>query len=897
MAQPTSTKSSSNGNGIANLDRKDPEIARKIIEKLLPEEQTRMTILGVLAKLILVAHEKPDKWGITLDWNVVSLNVGGGLVALRINANRLGCAFIDATLPLSPQPLETFKRVPNSHWRLCPVTEWLPDLPVTAPAIFEFIRLTNSKSQTALIKQSKDAHSSGVLRYLEQELNIKLPDPDYLVATTHPTDISDNATPNFPLNTIFYGPPGTGKTYETAHSAVQIIDGATPVDRSELMQRYRELQRLGRIGFVTFHQSYSYEDFVEGIRPVMDQDAAGATSPRYEITDGILKRMALEALAATLSSDGNADSRNRAIDFLRYGKESLNALNESEDMFEGIDEEKPEEIEIRPTSPTSTVSTNVPLTLVMIDRTRWKPYVIGKDVIPEGTPAWQTYRKDKSKEFVFEGRKQKIRYGKVWPLSSFAEFKALVNEVNREDSDFILLPSNEQDAVVPASVQKVDINELDGPDVQVEFTTAGISMPSVTLRGSLAKFCQGLLWIVQKPYYPPPLEKRWWLPKNYLARMPAAVSQVPYNDSGLDSLMAKFYHQMEMEPERRYQLGGAEVYRNYVFEKSSSGDLQWRTEHIHQDDLEGVTKGIIRPEKMVNVWQTYINHPKITSPQANKMTGQRVPAYAVLFNELKRIQQEQEGLSPLPEAPEETSVDDATIKETPRYVLIVDEINRGNVSKILGELITLLEDDKRVGKENQLTVTLPYSREPFSLPSNLYLIGTMNTADKSLALLDIALRRRFDFQELTPDFGKCEPALSPIMCSVLDELNRRIILRKDRDHRIGHAFFMNVGAEAKVFDNVFRRKIIPLLQEYFFNDWAGVMYALGEPNGGGFIRTIPGSENEGTRNRWQWFSDAETMSVFSPYSQLINNYKLANNSVQSSQAVEASEEDDTNAAG
>jgi 5-methylcytosine-specific restriction endonuclease McrBC GTP-binding regulatory subunit McrB len=195
-------------------------------------------------------------------------------------------------------------------------------------------------------------------------------------------------------------------------------------------------------------------------------------------------------------------------------------------------------------------------------------------------------------------------------------------------------------------------------------------------------------------------------------------------------------------------------------------------------------------------------------------------------------------------------------KNFPPYVLIIDEINRGNISRIFGELITLIEDDKRHGTSNALTVTLPTSREPFTVPPNLYLLGTMNTADKSLALLDVALRRRFDFEELAPDFNVCSkfPALRPLM----DELNARLELRKDRDHRIGHAFFMNVGSVDE-FNTVFRRKVVPLLQEYFFNDIDGARYVLGEANGtreDGFLRPLKG-EAKWQRNRWRWFTDVE----------------------------------------
>ena len=171
------------------------------------------------------------------------------------------------------------------------------------------------------------------------------------------------------------------------------------------------------------------------------------------------------------------------------------------------------------------------------------------------------------------------------------------------------------------------------------------------------------------------------------------------------------------------------------------------------------------------------------------------------------------------------------------YVLIIDEINRGNTSRIFGELITLIESTKRAGSDEAMDAVLPYSQETFTVPDNLYIIGTMNTADRSLALIDTALRRRFDFIEKIPDVTLIKDKKSgiPIVIGgvdipkMLETINDRIEVLYDREHTIGHAFFMKLTDDSTIRDlaSVFRRNILPLLEEYFFEDWKKICQVLG----------------------------------------------------------------------
>lgn len=476
------------------------------------------------------------------------------------------------------------------------------------------------------------------------------------------TNTENRTKMKFPLNQILYGAPGTGKTFKTKELAVEIITGNKIKNREELTKEYDRLKKNNQINFTTFHQSISYEDFVEGIKPVLkseDEDEDKITKDsqiEYEIKDGIFKKLCQlsEGVTSKVEVVENFNFQNK--DFFKMslgGKHRLEKHNWS-------------------------IKNN----LIFLG---W-----GGD-----------------KDF---SRLNKIKDWKLFRDAFKKDFPDLVSETKYVIQAVYIF-------------QKMKIGDI-----------------VIISKGNKIIDAIGII-------------------------------------------------------ESEYFFDDTKDIDHYQFRK-----VKWLATDMNVSPEIFVSKGISQQ----TIYQFYNDDINIEA-----------------FNENFKKQ---------------------TLKEEPKkHVLIIDEINRGNISAIFGELITLIEEDKRKGilKPNieALEVELPYSREKFSVPDNLYIIGTMNTADRSVESLDTALRRRFSFVEMQPnlDVLKEEHITNGIisidthvvdMVKMLEMINKRIEILIDKDHKIGHSFFINISNFQEL-QLVFKDKIIPLLEEYFFGDFGKIGLILG----------------------------------------------------------------------
>lgn len=280
-----------------------------------------------------------------------------------------------------------------------------------------------------------------------------------------------------------------------------------------------------------------------------------------------------------------------------------------------------------------------------------------------------------------------------------------------------------------------------------------------------------------------------------------------------------------------------------VKEITDKGNLRIKPESI---DSLTYTVSYARTKKLHEAFPDLSVIKNIDKEFRSVIGGSNSTAYwAVLNNINKKINKRQ------------SSKDISAVLPPVNHVLIIDEINRGNVSAIFGELITLIEDSKREGMDEALQVTLPYSKERFSIPSNLYIIGTMNTADRSVEALDTALRRRFVFEEMLPKPEILDQSIFGVKTSaILKRINQRLEKLIDRDHCIGHAYF--IGKDESTIIDSFYRSIIPLLQEYFFGDYGKIGLVLGK----GFIRLKKADCNVFAEFDYDYVDDLESKPIY-----------------------------------
>jgi hypothetical protein len=493
-----------------------------------------------------------------------------------------------------------------------------------------------------------------------------------------------------PINLILYGPPGTGKTFSTAAEAVRLCGEPVPQDRAQIKTVYERLVAAGRIEFVTFHQSMSYEDFVEGRQPMTGGDGDGEAESagfRLETVHGIFRRIAKRAETSRGRSSGDDMI---TLEGRQVFKMSIGEANNPEDAHlfeEAIDGG---------------------YTLLGFDDIDW------------------TDEKYGSREAIFEACK------------------------NHRDGS-------------------ADIDARSG-------------------------------W-VQMPF-----RFRNWVRQGDIVIVSKGNQQF--------RAIGEFVGDYEFKPRPE----GGYAHRRAV---------RWLW--VDRDGVpvsEIYSRGFMQ-QSIYLLYDSELNIPALE----RYMNSQR---------------------SDGGDGPDQ-------------FVLIIDEINRANISKVFGELITLLEADKRLNQPNAVRVRLPYSGDEFGVPSNLHILGTMNTADRSIALLDTALRRRFTFREMMPDASILKDAAEKCgidLPQLLTTINERIEYLYDREHQIGHAYFTVCSSRADV-DEVMRHKVIPLLAEYFFEDWAKIAAVLGdlEPGEssitGGFLkRTIlkppPGLEDGDAVARFRW---------------------------------------------
>lgn len=553
------------------------------------------------------------------------------------------------------------------------------------------------------------------------------------------------------LNRIFYGPPGTGKTYATVEAALEVLDphylSENRDDRPALKKRFDELNASGDIRFVTFHQSFSYEDFVEGLRAETDENG----QLRYEVADGIFKSLCVAASAKiTEQREAPVDLEGRRIWKMSLG----NSLGDDAYIFDEC------------------IQNNYALL---------------------GYGGTTDFSDCKDREEVFNRfvQRNEAVTQDSYPVSAVNTFLLKVKE-----GDLIVVSEGNHKFRA--------IGQVTGPYQVIKRDEQSDSYGQ----------CRAVKWLrVYKPSLP--FEQ---LMNNQFSQMTLYELRPGSIDISKLAALLDTVATGPIEPFRAGDRFGAGAGYEVVHASADVVELA-----KPNGSRVPIGMSIIRAlAEYVRVGQLTIEDVR-TSRVFDKLSATNLEKHIVNgYNNL---------LPSLVERFLSVQKPTATSKADAK-VLIIDEINRGNISRIFGELITLIEPSKRKSATEALEVVLPYSKTRFSVPNNVYLIGTMNTADRSLTTLDLALRRRFVFEEMVPEPDELEGIeISGVnIGELLELLNDRIEVLLDREHRIGHAYFLTLDNNRTIeaLGAVFRRQILPLLEEYFFEDWAKIHWILND---------------------------------------------------------------------
>jgi 5-methylcytosine-specific restriction protein B len=566
------------------------------------------------------------------------------------------------------------------------------------------------------------------------------------------------------LNQILYGPPGTGKTYHTVDAALEILDpdflAEHHTNRLALKRRFDALASAGHIRFVTFHQSFSYEDFVEGLRAESRDDG----QLRYAVADGVFKSLCVAAAAkVTQSSDEVIDTAGRTIWKVSLGDSS------GSDAY--IYDECVEQGQILIGYGAQADFTGCGSRLEIQSRLAQKGYNVDVD----------SYEVTAVNIFV-----NRMKVGDLVVVSQGnSKFRA--------------------------------IGEI----------TSGYRLINRDREGDTYGQCRDVRWLrVYKPALPHDQ-----LMNNQFSQMTLyELKRSAIDHDKLRALLGATAPAAGLEA----SFGGFTIGQRF----GSGGGAGYTVVMAAPDILElrkPNGKSLPIGMSLLSTLANYVKEGKLTLEDIReKVVFDKVPETTLepfLVNGYNNVLPALvECLLSAPSGLADRS--EVAHADPGAKVLIIDEINRGNVSRIFGELITLIEPSKRAGMSEALELTLPYSKDIFSVPANLYLVGTMNTADRSLAGLDLALRRRFHFKEMAP----CPDLLTDVnvpgveLHTLLTTMNERIEQLLDREHRIGHAYFMPLKDDPTIIQlaSIFRNAIVPLLQEYFFDDWQRIQWVLND---------------------------------------------------------------------